>query len=222
MPVPTPSNVVKISIRHGLNLDVKMTTHLFWSYTGSAPTPANCATLAAAIGNAWNANLASLCSTAGVMEEVDVTDLASATGAQGASLTTHAGSRAGLNVSNGACLVTKYTIARHYRGGKPKGFWPFGIASDLTNGNQWLGAFTAAANTAFAAFATAVNGLVAGATTLGTQQNVSYFSGTQANPSTSKWARRNRPAPRAVPLVESVTGIVCSSTLGSQRRRIRQ
>src|SRR6201997_4312324 len=173
---------------------------MFWSYTGGTPSAANLSTIAGLIGTAWATNLASLMTTAGALSEVDVTDLASNTGAVGTSTTSHAGTRSGLEPTTGTCLVAKYTIARHYRGGKPKGFWPFGLTSDLVDQHLWSTAFVSACNTGFAAFQSGVNGLVGGPITLGTQQNVSYFSGTQTNPSTSKWARRNRPAPRGTPL----------------------
>lgn len=218
---PTPSPVVKIVLRHGLGNDLHIGTHMFWSYSGGTPTVANLNALAGTVGTAWNTNLASLLSSNGLLEGVDILDVASNTGVEGTSSTTHAGTRAGSEVSLGASLVALYKIARHYRGGKPKGFWPFGITSDLTGGAAWSAGFITACNSGLAAFASAVNGATNGAITLGVQQNVSYFQGSQTNPSGSKWGRRNVPAPRAVPLVEPVTAIVASPVLGSQRRRIR-
>ena len=217
---PTPSGVIKINLVHGLGTDLHIGTALFWSYTGSAPSAANLNTLAGSVGSAWASDLASLLSNAGLLESVQCTDLASASGATGQSLTTHAGTRAGNPPTMAACAQINFSVARRYRGGKPKAFFPFGITTDMGTQFSWNSTFITAVNSGYASFQTAVNGLTAGPATLVAQQNVSYFSGSTSNPNSSKWGRRNIPAMRGTPLVEPITAAGCRVKLGSQRRRI--
>ena len=218
---PTPSPVVRIVLLHGIGTDVHIGSKVYWSYTGAAPSAANCVTLANSIGVAWGAQLKQMMSTNGLLEGVTVTDLASNAGNTGAAPFATAGTRVGSEITQAVATVLNFHIARRYRGGKPKVFLPYGVVADSTTGSNWLAAYVTAMNAAWAAFQTAVNGLVAGTTTLGVQQNVSYFSGSTANTSISKWARRNVPAPRAVPVVEPITSAVTQPILGSQRRRYR-
>ena len=219
---PTDRPIVKITLRHAVNADTAIGSRVFWSYTGGTPSIANCVTLATAISGAWGSHLAALMSTAGVLGSVTVQDVTNGPGNEGTFAGTVAGTRSGLNVSNGAASVINLKIASSYRGGKPKIFFPFGVAGDLTDGNTWDSGFQASVNSDYPAWATAVNGQTAGTTVLGVQYNVSYYSGSKANSSSSKWARRNVPAPRATAVSTPITLATLRPELGSQRRRLNQ
>src|ERR1017187_9110180 len=68
---------------------------LYFSYSGSAPTGANCITLAGDVANAWVTNLAPECSSSWALEEVDVLDIATNSGLSGQWTGVSNGSRAG-------------------------------------------------------------------------------------------------------------------------------
>lgn len=150
---------------------------------------------------------------------VNVQDIYDTAGHVGTSTTTHAGARAGHQPTTFACVVALYQIAQHYRGGKPKGFWPFGIQADTSNGSDWLPTPIGAFNSGLTNLAAAIDGDSSGGITVGPQQAVSFYQGSQSNPDPSKWAPRNSPKPRSTAVVYPVIGIACSTKIGSQRRR---
>ena len=208
---------------HGVGFNTAIGSRIFYSYTdASAPSIADLNTLCTNVRTAWNTNLAGMLTSDGVLEAVIADDLASAAGNQGANRTTAAGTRAGHYFDQMQAVVINFRIGTRYRGGKPKVFLPFGIVTDAESGNLWTSAFQSALNTAWGNFTTALNGLVAGGITLGTQQAVSYFKGAQNNTSTSKWARRNVPAPRGTPVVSSVLSYSVSPIVSNQRRRAQR
>ena len=183
MPVPTPSNVIRIRLLHGLGFDTAIGSRIFYSYTdASAPSTADLNTLCTNVRTAWSTNLAGQLSSDGVLEKVICDDLASASGNQGTNTTTAAGTRAGHYFDQMQAVVINFRIATRYRGGKPKVFLPFGIVTDAETGNLWANAFVTGLTTAWGNFTTALNGLVAGGITLGTQQNVSYYKGAGSRP----------------------------------------
>lgn len=218
---PTPSAVVKVTLVHGLGTDIHIGSGCFWSYSGGVPTAGNLNSIATGIGTAWNGQLSALMSANGLLEQVTVEDLASATGATGVSTTAHAGTRTGAAPTVAACAQLNLSIARKYRGGKPKIFLPFGVTTDMSGEAAWSSTFFNLVTAAWASFQTAVNGLTGGPITLGNQVNVSYYSGSTTNPNSSKWSRRNIPALRGTPVVDTITAAQCRQKLGSQRRRIR-
>jgi hypothetical protein len=196
-------------------------TRFFISYSGTAPTNSDLDTFCTAVSTAYGTNLKSLADTGGGLKEVDASDLSSATGAIGVWTGSIAGTRGSTFIGAGTSLIESYKIARRYRGGHPRGYWPFGIQTDMLDRNTWKGTFTAACDTGFAAFFTAV--LAAGWTGAGTllHTNVSYYQGftVVTNPITGR--ARNVPSLRGTPVVDTVTSLFTQGQIGSQRRRDR-
>jgi hypothetical protein len=204
---------------HELGTSQKVGTAMYFKYSGGRPSVANCATLATTAATGWNTNVASLFTHDGILTQVTCQDIYDTTGAFGIANVSHAGTRAGSMPNTFTCAVVGYQINQHYRGGKPKGFWPLGIASDMGTPSDWGGSFLTAVNSGITALAAAIDGSTAGAITVAQQQAVSFFSGKQANSDQSPWAPRNEPAPRSTAMVYDVIGIATTARLGSQRRR---
>ena len=83
-------------------------TRFYLSYAGSAPTGANCVTLAGDIEAAFASDLASLMGAAYTLTEVDVLDIATDSGLSGQWTGTETGTRSGSNFpaqvcTNGTC-----------------------------------------------------------------------------------------------------------------------
>lgn len=198
-----------------------MITRYFVAYTGTAPAVADLTTFNNNISTAFSTDLASLFSDNGATLSTTTTDLSSSTSAEVTTSTVVSGTRVGVDTGAASCVVDSYTIARRYRGGHPRGYWPFGMIADRVNERTWVSTFVTACNTGFNAyFAAVLAGGWTGAGTL-THVNVSYYNGflPVQNPITKRY--RNVPTVRAVPVVDLVTGTRAQASIGTQRRRIQ-
>jgi hypothetical protein len=213
------SKVVRVALGFNLGDGTPALTRFFVRYSGTAPTNADLATFDAAIATAYGTNLKSLADTGQIMNEVSSQDLSTATAGVDDSTVSVAGTRGASFIGASSALVASYRIARRYRGGHPRGYWPFGIQTDLNDRNTWKSTFITAANTGLTAFFTAVN--AAGWSGAGTLDhvNVSFYSGftVVTNPITGR--ARNVPTLRGTPLIDAVTATFAQSSVGSQRRR---
>lgn len=193
-------------------------TRFYLSYTGSAPTGANCVTLAGDIASAWGTNFNALCPDDITLMEVDVLDIATDSGLSGQWTGTETGSRGAQGLPYQCAMGVEYGIARRYRGGKPRGFFPFGVFGDLATDATWSSAFVGDVNTGVAAFFAAIEALSVGA--MGTLQhvNLSYYKGFTNIPNSSG-RERAVPTYRATALHDNITGYFAKAVINSQRRR---
>lgn len=193
-------------------------TRFYLSYSGSAPSGANCNTLASDISSAFGTNLAGLLYSGSETKEVDVIDIASTMGASGSYTTAVAGTRSGNILPIQCAFNCEYGIAERYRGGKPRGYWPFGVDGDLQDQANWSSSFVTTVGTDIAAFFAAIEALSVGS--MGTLQHVllSYYHGFTNHTNTSG---RTKPVPtyRATALHFNVESYIPKKLLGSQRRR---
>lgn len=192
------------------------------AYSGGPPSVANALSMANSILAAAGTNFAALMGDSVSVTTVQVTDLSSASGAQAVSTgAATPGTRGTTLLAPGTAAVSTSSIIRRYRGGKPRSYFPFGIASDVATTGLWTSGFVTAVNAAVAAWRTAVLGAGAGCTIV-QFINVSYYSGFTAmeNPATGRW--RNVPKVRATALTDSLSAGVCQQKIGSQRRRNRK
>jgi len=199
--------------------DYKGGSRFFLSYSGSAPTAGNCATLASDIATQWASDLAPLMGSDWVLTEVDVLDIATDSGSSGQWTGSESGSRSGMAFAAQVATNIEYDIARRYRGGKPRMFLPPGVADDAADLSHWSTDFISEVNSAIATFFTAINALDIGA--MGTLQHVSlsyYESFTNVTNSSG----RTRAAPKyrtPAALVDTVNGYATKGQFGSQKRR---
>jgi hypothetical protein len=218
--LPDASQVLRVTLVFTYGLDTSVITRFFIRYSGSAPVNADLNTFATSVRTAFNTNLKALTNVACTLTNVNVVDLSSVTGAIGSDSTAVVGTRAGTQVPASAAVVVSYEIARRYRGGHSRGYWPFGVATDLGTEQTWSAALSTATKTGIDAFFTAVVG--AGWTGAGTLDhvNVSYYHGSHVvtNPSTGR--ARNVPDLRATPLVGTISTTLVRLRIGSQRRRM--
>jgi hypothetical protein len=220
-PYPPVPGVLRVTFKHTENSETGISSRVFLSYTGTAPSNAQCSTFATSCASAWNSDLAALANTGLVLVEVDVVDLTSTSSGVGTASVSHAGTRTGNALPLNSCFTVNYTIARRYRGGKPRGFWRWGVAGDQLTERTWDSTIISAVQTDFAAFIAAC--AAAGWSGAGTiaQVNVSYFEGFTTHTGTTGRVS-NIPKPRVGgPITDAVTAILPDSFIGTQRRRIR-
>ena len=193
-------------------------SRFYLSYSGSAPSGANCTTLAGDIATAWGTHLAPLTPALWTLTEVDVLDIATDTGLSGQSTPGTDGGRTGPGTPQQVATNVEFGIARRYRGGKPRMVLPPGVAADQSNENEWDSTFISAVNTGVDAFFAEINGLSVGS--MGTLQhvNLSYYKGFTNHTNTSG-RERAVPTYRDTALVDTVTGYATKAVMGSQRRR---
>lgn len=193
-------------------------SRFYLSYTGSAPTGANCTTLASDIETAWQTNLGPLTPELWSLNGVDVLDIATDHGLSGQWSGTQDGARTGPGTPQQVATNVEFGIGRRYRGGKPRMFLPPGVAADQVNENQWSGSFVSAVNGGVDDFFVAIKALSIGA--IGTIDHVSlsYYKGF-TNIANTSGRERAVPTYRDTALVDPVTGYFCKQEMGSQRRR---
>jgi hypothetical protein len=95
-----------------------------------------------------------------IFTSVTIQDLGSDLGLEGVATGVTPGTIAGHTLDAEACTVFEHSIARHYRGGKPKCFMPFGDSEDLASEQTWAGTYLAAVGASWNTFLAAI---VAGA-----------------------------------------------------------
>jgi hypothetical protein len=208
-----------------VNLDYKWVDsslsggRFYLSYAGSAGSAGDLGTLASDISSQWNTSIAGLCCPDVSLVEVDVLDIATRTGLSAQSAAIHAGTRSGAVLPQDVAFNVEWGIARRYRGGKPRMYWPMGTQPDLVDTAHWLSTFVTTVGTDVTAFFTAINALSIGG--LGALQhvNLSYYEGFHNVTDTSgrTYPRPLYRTPNAVH--DDVKSYIPKALVSSQRRR---
>src|SRR6516162_9032191 len=134
------AGVLKYRWVQHVGADTDISSHLFY-FVGSTASQANVDSAATAAHNAYVASFVPLLHNLSSLVEVTVTDLSSASGFIGTNSTGAAGTRAQGEVPASACALLNIPVARRYRGGKPRVYWPFGSAPDISTPQTWSTAF---------------------------------------------------------------------------------
>jgi hypothetical protein len=217
--LPVVPNVLKASFQHlygGINAWV----HWYFKYSGTPPATADAAAIANSLKATYNTNAIPLMATNCTLNLIQVTDLSSATGAQNVSSGTLPGTRVGGPMTADACVLFNQHLARRYRGGKPRQYWPWGVASDLNGPITWATAFQTSCTSAYNAMVTAANAITWTGGNIVNPVNVSYFQGFKVVTSASTGRARNVPLVRATPLVDNIVSASVNPKPASQRRRL--
>jgi hypothetical protein len=217
--LPPATNVIRAELLWAYGDDPSLLTRLFFTYTGGAPSAADCAALAADINSQAVTHLIPLLTANANLHSVVVQDLGSSTGADGSTTTQTAGTRSGSSLPQAVSVLSNYKIARRYRGGKPRSYWPFGTETDYNQSGSWLTGSVSAFLSGINAFFAGVIGSTSGATTIAAHVNVSYYSGFTNVPYGSPVKYRRTPNVRSTPTIEAVTSVAVSGAPASQRRR---
>jgi len=218
--LPVVPNVIRHDLGLTCNSDTQGLVRLHWTYTGGAPTSADCAALASALAGQYSAHCAALMSADSGLNTTTVIDLSSLSGGNAIVNTPVAGTRGAAVLPGATASLINYTIARRYRGGKPRSYFPWGVQGDLATGTQWSAGYITAVNAAYAAFLAGCIGLTSGTTVLAHQCSVSYYAGYTLGPAAPGGFRKKIPTLRGGgPVVDVISAGTLNSKPGSQRRR---
>lgn len=193
-------------------------SRFFLSYSGSAPSAGNCATLATDISSAWGSHIAALISAEVTLTEVDVLDIATDSGASAVETVSVAGTNSGTGLPAQVAINVEFNIARRYRGGKPRMFLPPPPNSEQLDEGHWDSGFVTSVNSGMTAFMAEIEALTIGSMGTLAHVNLSYYKGF-TNVTNSSGRTRAAPTYRTSALLDTVEGYACKAVLGSQKRR---
>lgn len=217
--VPLPDvSCVKVYVKMEDAVGNAANTRFFLKYTSGAPSGPNCTALATAIAGVWSTDLAALVSSNSALKEIDIIDIAGSMGASGQWTGSDGGTRSGSSLPASIAFNVEYGIGERYRGGKPRGFWPFGVEGDLTDPSHWTGSLVTAVDSGVAAFFAAVEALTDGSFAGLKHVDLSYYSGFTNHTNTSGRSRAV-PTYRATAQHRDVTGYFAKQLVSQQRRR---
>lgn len=221
--LPDYPNVLKVRTLFtiGSDTDVSVTQHFL--YSGTAPTDVVCSSLANDFRVVAATELPPVLSNENTLNGVTVQDLTSATAGYGESLTVTDGSETGAPLPAATCVLASAAIARRYRGGKPRNYWPLGTATDLLNPSAWVGASVTAFDVAIANYINGIVGESDSGTTIGAWVSISYYEGFTSilNPVTGR--TRDVPKVRLVAIApDEILSMAISPRPATQRRRSQQ
>jgi hypothetical protein len=192
----------------------------YMNYSGTAPTAANCATIATDVAAAWLTHMAPVTEENYYLNEVDCLDIATDMGASGTWSGANQGSDAGAAVPASVSMNIDFTIAERYRGGKPRIYLPPPSVTGLGSVNQWSTGTLTSVNSAWSGFINEVLALSVGA--VGTLSHVllSYYSGVYTtSPPWRGPGYKYPPKYRDTAMSLPITGYAAQTIVGSQRRR---
>lgn len=219
-PLPDVAKVVKIALTFSLDEDLGAKVNFFKRYTGTAPTPTEMVTFAGAIRGRFDTDdVKSLMTVDYALEQVECIDLSSSTAAVGVDSTAVTGTRAGDIVPASACMVISHAVARRFRGGHPRNYWPFGVQADMQDAQTWTDAFVTEVDGIMDTFYGGINAEGWAAAGGISSVNVSYYEGFTVFIGPTGRAR-NVSTPRAVPVVDTITAHSPRHGIGSQRGRL--
>jgi hypothetical protein len=176
-------------------------------YEGGPPSGADLEAIAEEIATAWWAEaLYSIYSNSTVFVGIRITDLNSDTGAVGEFSEGGGGTGEEGTLPAQACVLTNITIARRYRGGHPRIYFPPPQWDTMDSATQWKSTTVSTFTTAVTALQASLSSASNGSTVLTSPVCVSYRDG-------DDWRVDN--------LVEPWTGFSVSPIVATQRRRVR-
>jgi hypothetical protein len=217
--LPSVPNVLRIDQFFKLQEDLKAKVHSFWKYASGPPTDAELNTMAAALRVSFATNMATLMPAAYDLIQIIITDLTSSTSALGEDTTTVPGTRTGDPTTADTCLLRSRHVARRFRGGHSREYWPFGVANDLNDVQTWGATFVADCETGTENYDADIATAIGAWGTSDGPVSVSFYQGFSVHTGTTGRAR-NVSLVRSSPVVDPVVSYTIQTGVASQRKRL--
>lgn len=218
--LPVVNKVLRVSLTFALDQDLGARVGFFKRYAGVAPTNGQLNTFCDGIGDLFvSTDMNDLMNDTYSVTLIEATDLSSDVAAIGSDATERPGTRAGSVLPADNAVLCSHRVARRYRGGHPRNYWPFGSSGDVEDAQTWDGDFITNCDTAFDAFYGGINAL--GWASAGTidSVNVSYYQGFEVFMGPTGRAR-NISTVRDEPVIDTITAHTASVGIASQRSRL--
>lgn len=219
--LPPVPGVLKVEHDFGIGEDINAKVRQFWKYASSPPSVAEVTAVATAIAAAASGDIAGLFDSTRKYIQTVITDLSSSTGAQGHSgIVNTPGTRSGAALPGDTCALQSQPIARRFRGGHSRLYWPFGTGTDMTDDQTWNNTFITAVITGLEAFeGHASSSMIANGITAPAVVAVSFYEGFTVHTGVTGRAR-NVSTPRAAPVVDVRSTFLIHAGIATQRRRM--
>lgn len=218
-PLPDASAVIRLTLGWSYSADSNVMSRIYFQYGGSAPDNAELNAMCSDVSGYYSTYLAGSATTDVTLDSVEMRDLSSDTSAVGAFTSDVPGTLSGEALAAGTATLLNFQVNRHYRGGKPRIYLPFGGAASLGSATSWGSTFITNLTAAWNSFMEHV--LADGWSGSGVleQVNVSYYYGyTLGSPQPGGY-RKKVATPRSTPVIDNITGFVVNGKPASQRRR---
>lgn len=219
-PLPSVSDVIKSTIDWAVDGDTMGQTVHYWRYSGGAPSAGDLSSFAAALVSNGETEFQALANDHVGMSFATARDLSSDMGNEATAGTPWLGTRGSALTAPGAAVVVSHSIARHYRGGHPRTYLPLGVSGDIQTTGLWGTAFTGDVDTAWGAWVADMT-TTFGALTIVALVNVSFYGPPNRMITGSTGRVRTVSTARSAAIVDTITGHVTRTPIGSQRRRNR-
>lgn len=217
--LPNVPNVVRLEHLFHLDEDTRAKVRSFWRYVTGPPTQAELDTAVIAVKLAFSTNMPSVLHNAWSMAETILTDLSSPSAPVSSLGGSVAGALAGERLTAAACLLQSNEIARRFRGGHPREYWPLGNADHTADSQTWTDAFVTSCTTDLGLYETAVKAALAVFGGTVGKVAVSYHQGNTVFIGPTGRAR-NISNVRATPIVDTILSTKVQKGIASQRRRL--
>lgn len=211
---------LKISFQFQYGLDTTCFSHMTFKYSSGPPTPTQIQQVADSAHAGWVTNVKPVHHSSVALTNIVATDLSDPSTPQGLWAGSEVGTATGGVLPASTCVLINMKLARRYRGGHPRMYWPWGTDADLQGPQTWLPASITKFQTAFSGLSNKIASDSTWSSPLLANASISYYH-------QSTWHGDDQtghyqvPTPRVPPLLEVATGFSYPVTLGSQRRRIR-
>lgn len=171
--VPVPG---LLSVRHNWLIGDKAGANvLHYSFTPAAPSVLSFVEAVATAAAGATAGVLTLWGADTTYLGTTVTDLSSSTAPSADSTGTAVGTREGEPIPANVAVLQQYSVARRYRGGHPRTYWPWFTASDIDTPQTWASDSVGDAATASAIVTSGPIGVTSGGFTIASQVQVSYY-----------------------------------------------
>jgi len=204
--LPLVPQTIKLELHWTLGSDANVMSHMYYSTAAATPSTNDLLAFATLFATSYNTNMVSQTHSSVALRKVRGIWLGDRTSAVPEWNGTYTGNRAGTPLPAQTAVLFNLRIARRYRGGKPRLYFPGGVAADMTDPQHWLSTFLTSCGNAMTAINNALQAFTSATINTPFLVNVSYYSGKSL---------------RTAPVVDAVSAITMNSIPGSQRRRLR-
>lgn len=209
MPVTLPNvpGIVKLQYFFTLGTDSNVMTHLFFGAPGGGAYPGpDLQGFVNLAHSSYVTNLKSLHTNQTILTKIVVTDLHDPSTIQYQWAGSEPGTRSLGPPSAQVAVIQNMKLARRYRGGHPRVYWPWGNNGDISSPQSWSASFVGLCQTGINNYVAALQAYSSTALNAPQLSNVSYW---------------HAGALRATPVVDVVLSSVINPIPGTQRRRLR-
>jgi hypothetical protein len=219
--LPSVDHMLKCKLEWAIGEDNSALNGLYIAWANTTPSSTALDSLASQINTCIEHHMASFHLPEIQLLGVNLLDLSSDEGAEGHAAGYGSGTGGGPFLGANTCTLVNYGLNVHYRGGKPRSYFPFGSGENLLNPQTWKPEYVSKCSEAWYDTLVELNGLAASGTTLTGLRCVSYYKKGEWIPDPVTGRPRYIPQRKEPPETYEIGSVTVNVRPGSQRRRLR-